>query len=111
MSETRKSCCYGLCSLEKGSTIIAIFGLIIAFIAFIGHLVGFIIPKFAIYRFSFYDDYTLYYLILVDITLSVGFNLMLIHGIIIKEKSVYLTPWIILNVLNLLAVSELKLPI
>ena len=112
MSETRKYCCYGLFSLEKGSVIIAIFGLIISISALFGHIWIVFNPRIATYGIPFYYHYYIEkasgisVIILVDIILNVLFNSMLIYGVS-KERSAYLPPWMILYVLNLLPVSEL----
>jgi len=107
MSETRKYCCYGLFSLEKGSVIIAIFGLIISISALFGHIWIVFNPRIATYGIPFYYHYYIEkasgisVIILVDIILNVLFNSMLIYGVS-KERSAYLPPWMILYVLNLL---------
>ena len=102
----QKSCC-GLFSLEKGSVIIAIIAMIIAISAFIVHIGA---PRSIIHVSSlsrFYNYYITYYMIIVDIVLSVLFNSMLIYGIS-KERSAYFPPWIIFYILNLTVVSELS---
>ena len=114
MSETRKYCCYGLFSLEKGSVIIAIFNLIIAISALIG-LICIVMDSYTIYGFPFYHYYIRYQseinvVIFVEAGLSVLFNSMLIYGIS-KERSAYLLPGLISYILNIVVVSELQLNI
>ena len=112
MSETRKYCCCGLFSLEKGSEIISIFNLLIAITAYIGMIH---IPfekggtRFKI-GFGFVDYYYIEIasiIVLIDIGLSVLVTPILIYGIS-KERSAYFPPWFIFYVLNLAVVSELS---
>ena len=102
MSETRKYCCCGLFSLEKGSVIIGIFNLLIAISAFIGMIC---ILDFGTI-FGLMDYYyienasVINVIVFVDIVLSVLFNSMLIYGIS-RERSAYFLPWAILNISNI----------
>ena len=111
MSETRKYCCCGLFSLEKGAVIIGIFNLLIAIPAFIGMF--FILEfgttktiKFIILGLMDYY-YPIFFIVFGDIVLSVMFNSMLIYGIS-KERSDYFLPWVILNILNIFACATVS---